>query len=128
MIMKKLILVAVIGLTSLAFSAKAQFLGFSIGGPCGGFSLGVGGPVCAAPAVCPAPVVGYAPYAPYYPPVAYGAPYYGYGYAPGVVVGGGYRGGWYGGYRGYGYRSYGGYYGHGGGGYHGGYRGGYWHH
>ncbi|HVM49004.1 MAG TPA: hypothetical protein VMU04_13315 [Candidatus Acidoferrum sp.] len=114
--MKKLILLGVIGLASVAFSAQAQFFGLSIGGHCGGFSIGIGGPVCsvAAPAVYPAPVVGYAPpvaYAPapvYYPSVAYAAPYY-YGYAPV------YRG-WYGGcYRGYcGRGCYG-------------YRGGYWH-
>jgi hypothetical protein len=118
--MKKLLLVAVVGLASLAFSAQAQFFGLSIGGPCGGFSLGIGGPVCAAaPAVVPAPIVGYAPpvtYAPCYPPVVYGAPYYGWGRAyP-------YSRGYWGGYRGYGYGGWHGYYGRGWGGY-----GGHWH-
>ncbi len=118
MIMKKLLLVAAIGLASMAFSAKAQFFGLSIGGPCGGLSIGVGGPVCAAPAVVPAPAVTYAPPVTYaYPPVVYGAPYYGYGYCGPV-----YRGGWCGPYRGYGGYGYRGYYGHGYG-----YRGGYWH-
>jgi hypothetical protein len=120
MIMKKLILVAVIGLSSLAISAQAQFFGLSVGGPGAGFSVGIGGPVYAAPAVVPAPAVAYAPPVAYAdPPVAYGAPCYGYG--PGVVIGGCYRGGWYGHYP-Y-YRGCGGYYGRGWGGYHGGY----WH-
>ena len=122
--MKKLTLLAVIGLSAVALSAQAQFLGLSIGGRCGGVSVGIGGPFCYAPApvVCAAPAVAYAPpvaYAPaYYPPapVVYAAPapYYG-GYGPNVVIGGGYRGYW-GGYYGRGYYGYRGY------------RGGYWHH
>jgi hypothetical protein len=117
-VMKKLTLLAVIGLSSVAFSAHAQFLGISIG-RCG-VSVGIGAPVVCAPApvvYSPAPVV-YAPpvaYAPapvYYAPapVVYAAPAPYYGYRPTVVVGGPYRG-WYGGY-----------YARGGHGYHGGYR------
>ena len=119
-IMRKLILVTVIGSSMLALSAQAQFLGISIG-RCG-VSLGIGLPVvCAAPApvVYSAPPVVYAPpvtYAPapvvYAPaPVVYAAPAPYYAYGPRVVVGGGYRG-WGGGYYGRGYY---------------GYRGGYWH-
>ena len=129
--MKKLTLLAVIGLFAVAFSAQAQFLGLSIGGRCGGVSVGIGGPFCYAPSpvVCAAPAVAYAPpvaYAPAYyapGPVVYApaAPYYGYG--PTVVVGGGYRG-WGGGYYGGGCRYYGGGYR---GCYGGAYHGGYWH-
>jgi hypothetical protein len=121
--MKKLTLLAVIGLSAIALSAQAQFLGFSIGGRCGGVSVGIGGPFCyapapavyAAPAVTYAPPVAYAPAPVYYAPapVVYAPPAACYGYGPTVVVGGGYRGCW-GGYYGRGYYGY-----HG---YHGGYR------
>lgn len=119
--MKKLTLLTVVGLSALAYSAQAQFLGINIG-RCG-VSVGLGIPVCAAPApvVCAPPPVVYAPPPVVYaPPVAYApapvyyapapvvypapAPYYAYG--PTVVVGGAYRG-WAGGYYGrggYGYR------------------------
>jgi hypothetical protein len=110
--MKKLTFLALIGLSTLAFNAQAQFLGISIGPH--GFSLGLGAPLCYAPApvvysapVCyaqptyyAAPPVCYAP-----APVVYAAPpicYPGYyGYRPTVVIGGGYRA-WHGNYRGYG--------------------------
>ena len=124
--MKKLILLAVVGVCGFALSAQAQFFGISIGGRCGGISVGIGAPVCYAPAPVAyappvatyAPPVTYAPPAYYAPaPVVYPAPvpYYGYGYGPSVVIGGGYRGCW-GGYYGRGYYGYRGY------------RGGGWHH
>jgi hypothetical protein len=127
--MKKLTLLAVIGLSAVAMSAQAQYFGFAIGA-CG-VSVGIGGAVGCAPVAAPVvyspppvaymPPVAYAPAPVYYTPapayyapapVVYAAPAPYYAYGPRVVVAGGYRG-WNGGYYGRGYY---------------GYRGGYWHH
>jgi hypothetical protein len=115
--MKKLVLLAVIGLSTLAFSARAQTVGLSFGYH--GVSVGVSAPVYYGPPAAPvytAPPAYYAPsyYAPSYyapPPVVYApAPVY----YPRVVVGG-----WWGPYHGwYGYHGYHGNGWHGGHGHH----------
>jgi hypothetical protein len=117
--MKKIILIALLGLATFTLSAQAQILGISVGRR--GVSLGVGAPVYYAPpaVVYSAPPTYYAPQASYYaPPAYYASPvYYGspavvygspgcYSYGPTVVIGG--YGGRYGGYRHYGYGWHGG--------------------
>jgi hypothetical protein len=117
--MKKTILLAAICLFAAVASAQAQLFGVSVGHR--GVSVAIGGGVCSAPAPVvyaqppvyytqPAyPVVPQAYYA--QPPVVYSAPpvcapapvyvpgYYGYGYGPTVVIGGGWGRGRYGGYH-----------------------------
>jgi hypothetical protein len=83
-LMKKIALITILGLSTFALSARAQLFGVSIGRH--GVSVGIG-----VPAYCPPPAVVYTAPPAYYPPVSYYAPptYYAappyYPAAPAVV-------------------------------------------